>query len=149
MRKCLGMEPNWKPEKGTARRAHRARQRKVNEEERRRKEEARQRDSYKCRWPRCSCRKRKPVEACHLVHKGAGGDPQLVRTRVDLLISFCADRHRGTPSLDGGDLAVEFLTDENANGPCEFYQAFREVVDGVATTRWELVGRERAIHVLE
>ena len=132
-----------KPAKGTKTREHRAKSRQNREAERELKRQSKERDSQKCRWPSCYCQfKASPIlESAHLTHKGMGGDPKLIRTTVDSLITLCHDKHRGVVSLDSGDLDIRPITDKGTSGPCEFYV---KDVNG-----WELLARESAIHELE
>jgi hypothetical protein len=123
--------------------AHRAKSKQNRAEEDRLKRESKKRDRYTCRWPHCVCRtERYPLESAHWArHKGSGGDPKLIRTTLDGLVTLCFLRHQGAVSLHSGDLKIEPLTDRGASGPCAFF--VRDVKG------WELVARETAIGVLE
>lgn len=55
--------------------------------------EARKRDGG-CRFPRCFCKKRNLVpQACHLRHRGMGGNPKRDRTTTTELLTLCGPRH--------------------------------------------------------
>jgi hypothetical protein len=66
-----------------------------------------------------------------------GGDPSLVRTVTPLMIRFCYTHHQGRESIHSKDLRVVFLTDKQANGPCQFERRNTKAKDG-----WEVVGAE-------
>ena len=137
------MGPNWKPAKGTFKKERRAKQARVDREERARKQQSKERDEFRCRWPRCHCGNRvaENVESAHLEHKGIGGDAQLIRTTVDKLITLCPVQHRGPRGFDQGWLDIVPLTDAGTSGPCLYRE---KASDG----SWTDVGRERAIHCL-
>lgn len=109
-------------------------------------EAAKRRDGRRCRWPHETAQEREMcrmlgVEACHLEHRGAGGDKRLVRTKLELLITFgarCHDRYDGR--LGERNRRVRFLTPQKASGSCAF-----EVKKGGA---WWEIGREISIGVL-
>lgn len=87
---------------------------------------AKRRDGHRCRWPHQSDAERArcrlfTATAAHLTHRGMGGDPKLLRTRRELLITLGWSCHRDTvDSLDAKDRRVVFLSDRKADAPCAF-----------------------------
>lgn len=85
------------------------------------KRKVRKRDPI-CRWPRCDCGKhRLRLEVAHIENKGSGGDHGR-RSSAAQMVRLCVRRHQGPVSLHSGDLEIEYLTPERANGPLAFYQ---------------------------
>lgn len=125
-----------KPARGTALLEARTRRRERVAAEQAVMREAKKRDEYRCRVPRCEYAPMKlPIDACHMTHRGSGGNPDGSRTTLPQLISLCRIHHG---LYDGCDLRIETLTPEGATGPCAFY--LRE--DGGA---WTNLGVERVI----
>lgn len=85
-----------------------------------------------CRWPGCDCGKLygqwSALECAHLDDKGAGGDPQLIRSVPDRMILVCRWNHTGPFGLHSGRARIEALTPTGTSGPCAFY---RRAVSGV------------------
>lgn len=133
------VEKLQKPARGTAKRAHIVRQKHADTKEDRNKTKVRMRDGH-CRWPhrtpedREVCR-RSPRHVAHLTHKGAGGDPQTVRSVPEQMIAVCAPVHQGPGSLHAGDRKVLFLTPKKADGPLAFLERHRR-------SKWIEVARE-------
>jgi hypothetical protein len=123
-----------KPAKGTALLARKAQRAKLRTAEDKAKAEAKKRDGYRCRWPRCEY-PRLRVEAAHLQAKGMGGDHG-TRSHRRNLMACCYLHHQGSRSLHSGDLRVQFLTREGADGACRFMEK--------QAGRWVVVGEERA-----
>lgn len=135
-----------KPDRGAYRLKQRQAKRSTATAERDVKREVKVRDRWRCRWPHATrehtaqCRVFR-VEACHLTHKGMGGDPQALRTKRALLITFGLQCHQARKdSLDAKDRRVVFLTARKADGPCAF--------EGKRGGRWIEVGRELSVGVL-
>ena len=103
------------------------------------KREAKRRDHGQCRWPRCEYRKVvQPIDGAHVFQaKGMGGDPKFLRTERKLLMALCRCHHR---LQEKGQLEVEPLTPEMADGPCNFWDNRGE--------RY-LVAQERAVLIYE
>ena len=105
--------------------------------ERSHKADVRARD-VSCRWPGCET----PAdyfwgapEVAHVNHKGAGGDPLLLRSKVEGLLLMCRWHHRGPRGLHSGLAKMVLLTEAGTAGPVEFYQMLK----GEAGV-WVLVG---------
>jgi hypothetical protein len=80
---------------------------------------AKTRDGHRCRVPRCEYRRQgMPIDACHLTHRGMGGNPSGDRTTRDQIVSLCRIHHG---LLDQGLMHVEPLTSAIADGPLEFF----------------------------
>jgi hypothetical protein len=109
------------------------------------KTKVRKRDGH-CRWPHLTpearelCR-RERSEVAHLTHKGAGGDPQTLRSKPDRMIHVCKPTHQGPGSLHAGDRKVVFLTPQKAEGPLAF-------LERRGRDRWAEIGREIFVGVL-
>lgn len=101
---------------------------------------AKARDHNRCRWPeRHKCRG--GLEAAHLKDKSRGGD-----NSTENLFTICAWLHRlGPETIHSKDLVIDPLTNRGADGICNFLR--RDW--GNTAKPWELVGRERAIGLLE
>lgn len=102
---------------------------------------AKRRDHWGCRWPDHKCRG--PIEVAHVfTAAGMGGDPQLIRTQPENLMTLCSWVHRhGPQSLHSRDLKIEAETPLGTDGPCAFY---RRDEHGF----WISVGVELAVGVL-
>jgi ribosomal protein S14 len=115
-----------KPARGTAKLERIVRRAKADNREDANKTKVRKRDGH-CRWPHLTpedkelCR-RTSREVAHLSAKGAGGDPQTLRSKPELMIALCRNLHQGPGSLHAGDRKVLYLTKEKANGPCAFLE---------------------------
>jgi hypothetical protein len=76
------------------------------------------RDGRKCCVPDCIySHKKLPVDACHLVHRGMGGNPKRDRTTRQQIVSLCRIHHG---QLDAGEITVQPLTSRGTDGPCFF-----------------------------
>lgn len=77
-------------------------------------------DERTCRVPRCEyVSKKLPIDACHKVHRGMGGNPRLDRTTLETLISFCRIHHS---DYDAGRLDVdEHDAVKGFRGKCDYY----------------------------
>lgn len=130
---CVGP----KPERGSAKLARIVKKAKADNREDAEKAKVRKRDGH-CRWPHLTpetkelCRRTR-TEVAHLSHKGAGGDPQTIRSRAKLMVRVCC--HQGTGSLHSGDRKVLYLTPDKAEGPLAFLERRNR-------TKWVEVGRE-------
>lgn len=61
----------------------------------------------KCIVPNCEYRTRRlPIDACHVIHRGIGGDPKGTRTTPDKLFPACRIHHG---MHDRGELEVKPL----------------------------------------
>lgn len=131
-----------KPTRGTALLARKVKRAARVSAEQKIMQAALKRDGRKCRWPYCQYRTHKlPVDACHLRHRGMGGNPALDRTTTASVLSLCR-KHHG--ELDAGQLDVEPLTLEGCNGPLAFYWFHDETVH-----RRTHVASERAVDISE
>ncbi len=129
-----------KPAKGTRRLEQRAKRQATMAHERDQKALVVRRDGqHRCRLVP-GCAERQWHETAHLDDKGMGGDHGN-RTTVDTMLRACAFHHQGAWSLHSGDLRVEYLTPEKANGPIEVW------AKDAATGQSYLVGRESAVGV--
>lgn len=136
------MAPIPKPFRGVALLERRERRRDLVRHEQREMAAAKRRDHGKCRWPRCEYAKRHlPIDPCHLMHRGMGGDPKGTRTTRDQVISMCRIHHG---LLDRGDLDIQPMTSAGTDGPVAFYRRLAsgrlehvatEVQIGVSVTR--------------
>lgn len=110
-------------------------------------EAAKKRDGHKCRWPHETkeeadvCRMFS-LHAAHLNHRGMGGDPELVRTKRELLVSMstrCHDRFDGRIGTPGTRRFVYLDPKKKADGPmaCEVKRG----------GQWVEIGREISIGV--
>jgi hypothetical protein len=122
------MTPNWKPARGTAKAARKARRRANIHAERLAKATVRKRDG-RCRFPLCQCHKlRLPLEASHQKHKGMGGNPTGDRSTSAGMVLLCRPRHRGWfRSVDAGAIWWEALTPDGADGPIRWWGDPREL----------------------
>jgi hypothetical protein len=132
-------EPQWKPQRGTAK--DEAEQRRARREQREAEAKAnvRRRDRY-CRFPLCGCdRERLARHVAHARHKGMGGNPLGERSDPEQMILLCSARHRESVySFDKGTVEIAPLTPLGFAGPCVFTVLW--------LGDWHLVGREERIH---
>lgn len=88
---------------------------------------AKKRDGGKCRRPGCKGTfegLRLPIDACHGVHRGAGGNPDGSRTaETRQIISLCRWHHS---RWDAHLMRIDPLTDAGFDGPCAFYDRDEE-----------------------
>ena len=89
----LGGIAQPKPAKGSHTKAHRRRQATVKAEEQDLKLQSKLLDGLKCRYPGCKSREYELHSAHWPSHKGMGGDPKGLRTKLETLISLCAVHH--------------------------------------------------------
>lgn len=139
-----------KPERGTARAERQAKRTQTKASERDEKAKVRKRDGAACkgycRFP--GCKVRTYLEVSHLVHKGMGGDKQNIRSVAELMWLACQSHHRGSFSVDSGDIEVRPLTPLGTNGPCEFWIAASTLNnDGVRVRRFVRFAYETSIGV--
>lgn len=62
-------------------------------------------DHHKCRYPKCS-HTDMPVDPCHVVHRGMGGNPKLDRTTLESIFAGCRIHHG---QYDRGEFDVRFM----------------------------------------
>lgn len=106
---------------------------------------AKARDFHRCRWPEAhKCKGF--LEGAHLVPKGMGGDPSLLRTSRAGIVTLCAWIHRrGPETLEHHELKIEPETPAGADGPLSFWRRR----DEAGSSTYHLVARERSIGVIE
>ncbi len=137
-----------KPERGSARAARQSKRAQSKTHEKAEKAKARKRDSLACRgycrWP--GCKVRTYLEIAHLAHKSMGGNPANDRSTADRMIQLCQPHHRGSFSLDSGDLEIRPIFVNGTDGPCEFWQAM-----DIGSHRREMYlwSREGTVGILE
>jgi hypothetical protein len=154
------MEPNWKPLAATRRLKRRRDRSALRTTEDKNKQAARRRDGHRCRFPRCGCRRVSiRLEASHLKHKGAGGNPSGSRSTPAGLILMCAQRHQdGVVSVHKGTLRVRPLTRKGCDGPVAWLLPI-DTTDALLAHRagvtfpkgrgWVEIARESAVQQLE
>ena len=110
-----------KPQKGSALRERKERRKEIVAAEDANKAEVRRRDG-RCRWPFCAyCRRYKDLalQVAHVVEaKGIGGDPMLVRSKVEDMMLLDPLTHA---EQERHERDVVPLTDRGTSGPCEFW----------------------------
>lgn len=133
---------NFKPPRGTSRLERRDRKAAIKAHEASEKAKVVKRDgAHYCRLVP-GCTEKEWHNTAHLEDKGMGGDHGL-RTDAAIMVRSCFFHHQGEWSLHSGDLWVEYLTAERANGPIEVWSKQPET--GVPY----VVGREVAVGVWE
>lgn len=133
---------NFKPPKGTSRLERRGRRAEREAFEKGEKAKVVRRDgAHYCRLVP-GCTEKDWHETAHVRSKGSGGDHGN-RSTADQMVRGCFFHHQGEWSLHSGDLWVEYLTAERANGPIEVWSKQPET--GVPY----VVGREIAVGVWE
>lgn len=141
--RCQRQLTTQKPPRGTYKLEKERLRKEAEDKEIARKNEAKHRDGWACRWPeKHKCRG--ILEGVHIFEdKKMGGDRGLVSETWNLM-ALCSWIHRSGPvSIHSKDLWVEPLTDKYADGDCEFW---RRGADGVPYS----VGKENGgIGVLE
>lgn len=133
----IGSRPDPKPAKGSYRLELIERKRRRRKMEDEQKQQVRNRDGYRCRYPGCTFQNQGfRFEVAHLDDKGMGGDPSLIRTERRKMIGLCHLHHQGTVavtySLHGKTLRIEPETDRGTDGLCKFSVA--------KESGWEVVG---------
>lgn len=97
---------------------------------------AKQLDGHKCRVPLCEFAKRDmPIDACHVIHRGSGGNPKGDRTTLESVFAACRIHHG---MYDRGELPVKFLdTKLGTRGPMAFlrFVAGVQVLIGISEPR--------------
>lgn len=127
-----------RPVKGQKLLAHRDKTAQEKAHEQREMQAALKRDERKCRVPRCEFAPKKlPVDPCHLIHRGSGGNPSGDRTRRDLIFAACRVHHG---MYDAAQIDVRPQTSKGTDGPMDF---FKQTEGG----RWELFASERTTWV--
>ena len=108
-----------KPVKGTFLLERREKRRSRVTAEQKEMQAAKKRDGGKCRWPQCEYIGQKlPVDACHQVHRGQGGNPKGDRTTRQTIISLCRVHH----SLwDRGGVDITPMRCDGFDGPCSYF----------------------------
>ena len=114
------------------------------------KQDAKVRDSYRCRWPRFDHDTPNHVcigvmEAAHQTAIGMGGEKQpLSRTSTEALFTACHFIHQQSKdALERHGRSWEGLTDKGADGPVRFMRRDPKTGEHVE------IARERFIGVLE
>ncbi len=116
----LGGIPQPKPARGTFKREHRQRQTSVESREKRLKAESKRLDGHRCRFPRCP--ESADLESAHLnSHKGIGGDPKGLRTRLETLLTLCRRHHAMLDGREMPRLRVEPYGLLGARTECQFW----------------------------
>lgn len=97
--------------------------------------QARQRDGNRCRWRTCTGKYRGlvlPIDICHNVHRGMGGNPKLDRTTRDQLVALCRKHHQ---AWDDGLIDLQPISDAGFDGLISFHEKHKEtgVMQHVAT----------------
>lgn len=127
-----------KPLRGTALLERRERRAKATAHEKAVMHQARVRDGFGCRVPRCEFKAQKlPLDVAHRVHRGMGGDPTGTRTTLDGLIALCRVHHA---MYDAAQINIDPLSPEGFSGPCEFSRL-------TESGRWDVFATERRIGV--
>lgn len=62
-------------------------------------------DGHRCRYPKCAYRDI-PIDACHVIHRGMGGNPKLDRTTLESIFAGCRIHHG---QYDRGEFDVRFM----------------------------------------
>ena len=108
----------WKPSRTARKAAERQTKKDRRAQEDKEKLKVRLRDKG-CRFPLCGCKKLgRRLEVSHHVHKGIGGNPAGDRSKADIMVQLCVDRHQfSNVSIHKGTLRPVFLTAEKFNGP--------------------------------
>jgi hypothetical protein len=110
-----------KPKRGTALLERRQRRAELVKHEQTEMQAALKDDNRECRRPTCQYRSKSlkmPVDACHVKHRGMGGNPSGSRTDRATVISLCRMCHG---EYDAGLFDFEPLTGDGTRGPCAFY----------------------------
>ncbi len=130
-----------KPLRGECLLERRERKAELTRHEQRGMQAAKKRDGGVCRWPRCYYHKHRgiPVDACHMVHRGAGGNPSGDRTQRHLIVTLCRIHHG---QYDAAKIEIEPLTEQHADGPLAFYAQSE-------SGRMECVAVEKTIGISE
>lgn len=121
----MSHQTNFKPERVMDKVRRHIKRREVISKTERVMQEVRREDRY-CRFPECRCGRLKLVlEVAHAGadgHRGAGGDPLLIRTTPENLILLCQPRHRKHKfAVDKKTLRAEPLTDDGLRGPVQWW----------------------------
>lgn len=145
-------EAHFKGAKEEAQAERRKDKKAVVEKEARNKSMARRRDSWACRFPRCSCHQlRLHPEVAHVDgSKGmSGGDGD--RSAIKQLMCLCKPRHQDSRiSVHKGTLRIEFLSADKANGPVRWWVDVAKLDDPLTpTVDWQCVAEESQVRVLK
>jgi hypothetical protein len=110
---------NEKPIRGSGLLARRERRADLTAHEQKEMQAALRRDGRQCRVPQCGFKYQKlPVDPCHRVHRGMGGNPKGDRTTRQSVIALCRMHHG---YYDRGILLIDPLDETKAfDGPCSF-----------------------------
>ena len=117
---AVPFHPQPKPAKGTVILERRQKRAAVRTHEQTEKAKVVKRDGAKVCRLIPGCTEREKFETAHLENKGMGGDYGL-RTDAAMMVRACLFHHQGSWSLHSGDLRVEYLTPDKANGPIEVW----------------------------
>jgi hypothetical protein len=130
-----------KPSRGSALVASRLRRRERKAAEDAVMRAAKQRDGHRCRFPWCDFRGLElPLDACHVRHRGMGGNPSGDRTATtDQLICFCR-RHHGLYDA-GTHFDIQPQTPKGCDGPVDFTAPHGD------SGRWEVFAAETIIGI--
>jgi hypothetical protein len=110
-----------KPLRGSFLLERRERKAELKAHEQREMQAAKKRDGGVCRWPGCRYAKRKdiPVDACHMTHRGAGGNPDGSRTTRASIWTACRIHHG---LYDAARIDVQPMTTAGTDGPLMFLE---------------------------
>lgn len=73
-------------------------------------------DGRKCRIPKCDYRDM-PIDPCHVIHRGMGGNPKLDRTTLESVFAGCRIHHG---MYDRGEIDHKFLSKQGTRGLMAF-----------------------------
>lgn len=144
--------PNFKGERTPARVLRRRKGDRLKRQERANKEEVREREGHRCRFPLCTCHRFNLfLEVSHREHKGMGSDPTGERSVPALMLLICNVRHKESPlSIDKKTIRWEPLTAAGANGPIAWFLDIGAFSGGtIARGTWAELARESAPGRLE
>lgn len=103
------------------------------------REQVRELDGFRCRWPECETSPETSAGALEVAHyepEGRGGDPLLARYCVENLILLCHSHHRGNArSIHSGYAQMKPMSDRGMRGPVIFLQR-----ENAENPRWYLAG---------
>lgn len=131
-------KPIRKPALGEKITDHRKKTAETKAHEQKQMQAALVRDERKCRVPRCEFASKKlPIDACHLRHRGIGGNPSGDRTTRETIIALCRTHHG---RYDRAEMDIIPQTPAKFDGPCDYANRNGEVfaserVIGVSTER--------------
>src|SRR4051812_21313587 len=119
---AIGGTAQPKPPRGTAKFERQQRRKDLVSDLDKLKAECKALDHYKCRLPHCPfCAQVKGMQpqSAHVTQAmGIGGDPTLIRSHLDMLMTLDPLAHG---AQERGEVAIVPLTEKGTRGPCEFY----------------------------